>query len=89
MPNTYFAKEQIPDIKEMEDGRAEIILKTKTSEAFETGTKFRIHVGSSRYIDTNSITLAPGEEIILSCRISKEIIISNTMSMPFRGKYTM
>ena len=72
IPYSSFADGTILDVKEQENGSAEIKMSKPLKEQLEKGTKVRIHGRSGAFLYTHTTTLQPGEEKVLSSSISKD-----------------
>ena len=72
IPNTAFVGGTILDVKESEDGHAEIKMSKPLKDEIRKGTKVRIHGTDTSAIYMETVVLKPGEEKVFSSEISKD-----------------
>ncbi len=60
------------EIKQLDNGQAEITLSKTLAKALEKDTKIRIHGATGAYLYTNTITLQPGQEETFTSTIAKD-----------------
>ena len=72
VPNVSFVGGTIVEVKELENGNAEIIMDKPLVSAIEKGSTVRINGFIGSYLYTHSIILRPGEEQTLSSKIQKD-----------------
>lgn len=72
IPNNSFTEGKILEIKEMDDGHAEITLDKPITTPLKVGSKVRIHGKNGALIYTNSKVLHPGEEESFTATIKKD-----------------
>ena len=88
IPECSFADGTIVDVKEIEDGHAEITLDKPLMKVLEKGTKVRVHGANGSYIYMNIVKLQPGQEELLSSTIAKDDAFLQYSSKAFsRGVY--
>ena len=88
IPECSFADGTIVDVKEIEDGHAEITLDKPVMKVPEKGTKVRVHGALGAYVYTNIVKLQPGQEELLSSTIAKDDAFLQFSSTFFpRGVY--
>ena len=88
IPECSFADGTIVDVKEIEDGHAEITLSKPVMKVLEKGTKVRVHGAIGTYIYMNIVKLQPGQEELLSSTIAKDDTFLQYSSKAFsRGVY--
>ena len=72
IPECSFVDGTIVDVKEIENGHAEITLDKPVLKGLEKGTKVRVHGVIGAFIYTNIVKLEPGQEELLSSTIAKD-----------------
>ena len=73
VPNVTFVDGTIVEVKELENGNAEIIMDKPLVSAIEKGSTVRINEGLvAAYLYTHTFILRPGEEQTLSSKIQKD-----------------
>ena len=72
IPNISLTAEAISEVKEIEDGKAEIILDKPLKDGFEAGTALRVHGYQGGYLYTNTAILQPGKETEFVTTIQKD-----------------
>ncbi len=88
IPECSFADGTIVDVKEIEDGHAEITLDKPVMNVLEKGTKVRVHGANDASIYMHSVKLQPGQEELLSSTIAKDDAFLQLSSKAFsRGVY--
>jgi hypothetical protein len=85
IPSFTLLKERVLDIKELDNGKAEITLEKALSEDLNNSENIRIHASSTSNIiyinEINQRMLRPGEELIFESKIQKD---ENTLSFSSR-----
>lgn len=72
-PNFNFSESRIDDIKELEDGKAEIIFAKPLVNPIPQGTSARVQRGSAwDYLYLNYKTIPVGEEVVIKSTIKKD-----------------
>ena len=88
IPECSFVDGTIVDVKEIENGHAEITLDKPVVKGLEKGTKVRVHGVIGAFIYTNIVDLQPGQEELLSSTIAKDDAYLQYSSKAFsRGVY--
>lgn len=88
IPSVSVLEGKIEDVKELEDGRAEIIMSKPISNALKQGDKIRINHGFGRSLYSETIDIQPGEERVFSHTIKKDNDFLQYSSKAFsRGVY--
>ena len=72
IPNCSIVDGKIVEVRQLENGQAEIELDKPLKTAIERGTNVRIHRTGGGYIYTNTKVLAPGEEEEFKSTIKKD-----------------
>lgn len=71
VPNEQIINGKISEVRQLENGQAEIIMSETIKTALEKGAEVRVHgTGSNLY--TNIKTIQPGEEAVFSATIKKD-----------------
>lgn len=72
IPSLSFLDGEIEDVKELNDGRAEIIMNSPVSDVLKQGDKIRINKGFWNYFYSGIKALKPGEEEVFTHTIKKD-----------------
>ena len=78
----------ISEVKELEDGKAEIVLNKPLNNVLKNGDKIRINRPYGRYLYAGNITLQPGEEKVFSHTVKRDDNFNQYSPQSFsRGVY--
>lgn len=88
LPSFSFVPGTIVDVKQIENGHAEITISEKLESELEAGSEIRIHGKKGTSLYTNILELSPGEEkeITSSLKLDNDCIHLSQIAFP-RGTY--